>query len=647
MRARRTAWLLLVLGLLALPRGGARADTTPRLGADANPADLADPFTFTLNPALAPLVRPQAAAGFQVLHWGLLPGAADLNTGAVMWGGRQAFGGLTAGASWLETPLWADRAFSAGYGRHVLAGLSLGVRAGLEQRAFNRDRFDLSYGAADDPLLAGSLARTVPTLALGASYSLPWQGVTAGFVLENPHEPNISLDGDDAVTLSATVRAGVAWESARGQLSVGLADDRWRTRWSAGGRWSVLGEHGLLARFDTDRWAVGARIAATERVWVEYTFTESRSDLASASSGSHGIVVCLHAPGREPLTSVYRHHSVADAPYAAPAAAAVAPHFPTPAAAPLPAPTLGGPQLQLAAADTALIRVKRLVRTFDSDVDMARVRRLPRWRIGVMDSTWSERVAWDVGAVPLDGALPEARGRGVYSEAYQEGVAELQSRVGGGRDLVIAAEPDQLERARFLAARVAGDSLRGVEIRTLEPVADPRLRAVMNAPVGSAAIPAVEEVTLRQFAAIPLRILALGDAGEINGWTLEIRDSDGQPVRAWAGVSTPPAAIGWDWTDTDGRPVDVDVYTCELTWRDRTGLVRRAPRREIVIARQTFQRTLAFGRDQAPLRALPDAVPVLILDPGTSETPTSDRSAQPDPADVSRADGAEQGRTKR
>lgn len=627
----------------------AHADTTPRLGADANPADLNDPFAYALNPAVAQFTRPQVAAGFQVLHWGLLPDAAALNTGGVVWAGRQDLGGLTLAASWLGTPLWADRQLTAGYGRRVLAGLSLGVSAGIDQRAFDRDGFDLSDGAADDPLLAGSLAKTVPTLSFAASYSLPLQGVTAGLVLENPHEPSIALDGSDAATLTATLRAGLAWEGTQGQLTAGVADDEWRTRWSAGGRWNVLGELGLLARLDTDRWSLGARVAATPKIWVEYTFTQPRSDLAAAASGTHGLVVCLHPPGREPTPVGYRHRPVDGAPYYSEAAQAGAPAFPIVAAAPLPTPTVAGPQLQaVAAVDTALIRVKRLVRVFAPDVDMQQVRRLPRWRIGVLDSSWSERVTWDPTA-GAQTAHPEARlSRGSYSDDYRSGMGELRQRLDeGGPGLVIMADQGQLERARFLAAQAGDDSLGRVEIRAMQPIGDARLHELLFAPVGTDSIAAVEEFVLREHPAIPIRILVLGEADEITGWTLEIRDSRDRPVRAWAGMTAPPAAIGWDWNDADGRPVAVDTYAYQLTWRDRTGQVRRAPRREILIARQTLQRTLEFGRDQAPLDALPDARPVLILDPGLPVTTDDDRKPEPAAADLSRVGLAPNGRNER
>ena len=627
----------------------ARADTTPRLGADANPADLNDPFAYALNPAVAQFTRPQVAAGFQVLHWGLLPDAADLNTGGVVWAGRQDFGGLTLAASWLGTPLWADRQLSAGYGRRVLAGLSLGVSVGLDQRAFDRDGFDLTGGAVDDPLLAGSLSKTVPTVSFAASYSLPLQGVTAGLVLENPHEPSIALDGSDAVSLSATLRAGLAWEGTQGQLTAGVADDEWRTRWSAGGRWTVLGEHGLLARLDTDRWSLGMRVAATPKLWVEYTFTQPRSDLAAAASGTHGLVVCLHPPGREPAPVGYRHRPVDGAPYFSEAAPSKLPAFPAVAAAPLPTPAVAGPQLQaVAAVDTALIRVKRLVRVFAPDVDLQQVRRLPRWRIGVLDSSWSGRVTWDPTA-GAQTAHPEAKlSRGTYSDDYRSGMGELRQRLDqGSPGLVILADAGQLERARFLAAQAGDDSLGRVEIRALQPIADARLRELLFAPVGADSIAAVEELVLREHPAIPIRILVLGEADEITGWTLEIRDSRDRPVRAWAGMTAPPAAIGWDWNDADGEPVAVDTYTYQLTWRDRTGQVRRAPRREILIARQTLQRTLEFGRDQAPLDALPDARPVLILDPGLPATTDDDRKPEPAAADLSRVGLAPNGRNER
>ena len=616
---RSAGVLLLVLSLLAaLPASAANF----RLGSEANPADLLDPFAFGVNPALGEMTLPTVAAGFQVLHWGLLENTGDLNTGGVIWAGRRSFGGLSLGLNYLSTPLWGDRQLQAGYGRRVVAGLSLGVGVGLNQRAFSKGDIDLSHGSPDDPLLAGALDRTVPTLSLAAAYSLPLEGVTAGFVVENPHQPNISIGGyDDSVYLPTVLRAGLSWERELFQVTAGLVDDDLRTRLAGSARASILGGHGLVGRLETDQWSLGARIALTPRAWFEYTFTQPRSELADAASGTHGIVLCLHTPGRPAPPVTYDHRPLPDGAYR-PAGVAV-----VPAASPPAVPVrLAGPPLPAtyfqvtAAVDTALVRVKRLRRRFAPGVDMAQVRRLPRWRIGVLDSTWSDRITWDVTA-GMTAAHPESElPRGNYSERYETDMTSLRSglRDAPGAGLVIAADEDQLDRARYLASQVTGDSLQAgrVEIRRLQPVTDPTLRRRLFQPVGGDSIPPLEEVTLRQLPVIPFAVRHLGATDGVDAWRLEIRDSAGEPVRTLAGRGAPPRELGWDWRDAAGRLVEVDHYTYRLVWRDTAGRMRHTPDRELLIARQVMQRTLEFGTGQAPLRDLQKARPVLILDPG-------------------------------
>lgn len=637
-RRRHTAlWLgallLSVLVTMATPAGA----QSLRLGSEANPADLLDPFAYGVNPALDEMTLPQIAAGFQVLHWGLLENTGDLNTGSLIWAGRRSFGGLSLGLNYLSTPLWGERQLLAGYGRRVVAGLSLGASLGVNQRSFDKDDMDLSQGSADDPLLAGSLSRTVPTLSLAAAYSLPLEGVTAGVVLENPHTPNISIGGyDDSVYLPATWRVGLSWEQESFQIAGGLVDDELRTRLSASARANILGGHGLLGNMQTDHWAVGLHLTLTSKAWFEYTFTQPRSELADAASGTHGIVLCFHAPGRPAAPVTYDHTPLTDAPYRPGDVQAVAPVLPDPEPVRLTGPDPRRTHFHVAAAvDTALVRTKRLRRVFAPGVDMDQVRRLPRWRIGVLDSTWSDQITWDVTAGMTE-AHPESElPRGNYSADYQTGVHNLQSGLADapGTGLVIAADSDQLDRARYLASKVTGDSLRAdqVEVRRLRPIADPALRRHLFTPVGQDSIPPVEEVTLYQAPSIPFVIGHLGPTERVEAWRLEIRDSLGRDVRVLGGRGAPPNTVNWDWRDHRGRVVEVDHYTYRLVWRDTHG-VRHTPEAEILIARQVLQRTLEFGTDQAPLRDLEKARPVLILDPGRAGL-TAGRSLQDDSID--------------
>ncbi|PID78585.1 hypothetical protein CSB20_14420, partial [bacterium DOLZORAL124_64_63] len=244
--------------LLTVP---ALAQNEPIFGNTGQVADLNDPFAYGLNPALGEMTRTQVAVGWQVLHLGLLERSADLNTGGIIYTTRKFGGGISLDAGYLSTPMWGVKRLRAGFGRRVFAGLSLGVSAGLNQRAFDLSGVDLSHGSYLDPLITGGLNRTVGTLGLGAAYSLPLRGLTLGVLLENPHEPNISLGGYDDVVLPATWRAGLNWERRFFTLDAGVVDRQWRNTYALGARGTVLGEHSLLARLETDQWSLGARVA--------------------------------------------------------------------------------------------------------------------------------------------------------------------------------------------------------------------------------------------------------------------------------------------------------------------------------------------------------------------------------------------------
>lgn len=625
MRFFRTCFAVLFCALFPLtPPGVAWAQDEPIFGNTSQVADLNDPFAYALNPALGEMTGNQVAAGFQVLHLGFLANSADLNTGGIVYTTRKFGGGLTLDADYLTTPLWGVQRFRAGFGRRVVAGLSLGLSVGINQRSFDLSSVDLSQGSYVDPLLSGNLNKTVGTTALAAAYSLPWQGLTAGVVLENPHEPNISLDSYDDVVLASILRAGMQWERRFFTLNAGMVDRQYRSTYDFGVRGTFLGEHSLIARYESDQWVVGARLSLSKSAWLEYTYTEPRSDLADLTSGSHGLVVCWRGKGRSHPEVRYSHDRLEDGPYNAGLAAdrlAVLPQPPAIELDPV-APTRTFFTVT-AEVDTALIRVKRLRRVFGPQVDMAQVRRLPRWRIGVLDSTWSDRVTWDITEGMTEAFPQNDLPRGNYSENYRARMDTLAKdlRDGRGGDLVIAAESDQLDRARYLARKVGADSLANagsprVTIKELKPVANEGLRRMLLRPVGMDSIPAVEEITLYQTDAIAITMLGWGDLFGVRAWNLEITDSLDETVRRIGGDGAPPARVVWDGRDQRGRRVDVDEYSYRLHWRDASGVDHQTITRNILVARQVMQRTLEFGVQKTPLEDLQRRRPTLILDPG-------------------------------
>ncbi len=623
MTPRRTLQILLIMvSVWLLDASTVLGQNEPIFGSTSQVADLSDPFAYGLNPALGEMTLRQVSAGFQILHLGFLENSADLNTGGLIYTTRKFGGGLSFDANYLSTPMWGVKKFRIGFGRRVIAGLSLGLAAGLDQRSFDLSGADLSQGSYVDPLMLGGLNRTVGTLGLAAAYSFPLQGVTAGAVLENPHQPNISLGGHDgSVYLPATLRAGLSWERELFMLNAGVVDGQWRTTYSTSARGNIYGRHSLLARLETDQWVLGARMAVGDQAWLEYTYTQPRSELAGLTSGSHGIVLCWHASGRAKPPIRYHHDQPDPGSYQPRLAAETDEFFPQARSVKVaPREPTHGFFTVKAVHDTALVRIKRLKRVFGEGVDMAQIRRLPRWRIGVMDSTWSDRVTWDITEGMTDAYPENDLPRGNYSDGYRADMDSLgralQQSPNG--ELIIVAGEDQLDRARYLARKVGADSLMAgrVKIKRLRALDNENLRRQLMRPVGADSIPSLEEITLYQNPAIIIQLHRLGDVSGIQAWTVEILDSLERPVRQFAGRGNPPTQISWDWRDGHGRRVDVDQYTYQLRWRDASGGKHHTIAREILIARQVMQRTLEFGVQKTPLRDLKRQQPLLILDPG-------------------------------
>ncbi len=642
-RSRRLRLLVLAIALASLQLVilSAPAPATERYDTNTIPADLNDPFAYTVNPALGEMTLDQVAAGYRLLHLGLLEQSTDLHTGRLVYAGKRRFGGLSIDLGYLTTPLWEERELGAGWGKRIWRGLSLGAAAGFNQRGFVGSAIDVADPG--DPLMAASLTKTVPTTRFALAWTRPLWGVTAGFVLENPHEPNVSFSDDETVVLAQTWRLGLGYEGHGVQVAAGLIDDEFDTHPSGSARVLLLGGNALTARFGQRSWALGARLVVNRELFVDYEFSLPRSDLANETAGSHGIAICYQPFGRpEPVTGL-THRDPVDHDYQPDLSAPRSAALPTAKSFSLPLLTAKANHLLTAKAnhfcvqapvDTALIRIKRLKRSFSPLVDMAQIRQLPRWRIGVLDTTWSDRVAYSIAAQAQPARPDRELPRGNYSAAYMRNVRELgeQLQTATGTSVTIVADAEQLDRAAYLAGKLAGQSeveytpdTQQIGIYQLPALDDRQRWHRLNRPVGQEAIPAVEEITLYQFERVPFIVHTFGPRDRVAAWTWTLRDSDGATVRTIAAAAAPPDTIWWDWRNERGEIVAVDSYSYQFSWRHPDGTHSQLPPQPLQVARQVIQRSLVFGNTELPPEALQRGETMLLLDPGSR----TGRSAAP------------------
>jgi hypothetical protein len=615
--------LFVAVALLTAP-AGAGADEA-RIGAEANPADLRDPFAYLVNPGLGEVTADRLAVGYRLLHLGVVEKASDLGTAGVAYAGRRSFGGLSAGLSVLRSPLSREYIAGAGYGRYLGAGFILGAGAGLYQRSFRPAGFVVESDT--DPLLQGQLTSSVPTLSVGGTWWRPDLGLTLAAVLENPHEPDASLAGDGSAPLRRTWRFGAGWEGDAWQLAGSVARDDWRTRWSVLGRGFVLGAHALGFRVGGTDWRVTARFAVGDRFWLEYGVGFPWSGIAGESSGTHGLVLCWRQPTRPSPRGAAEVGAAETA--AQTGAEAVPESTEEPGTEIGPAGETGpgsesSPEIGVGAAgiigapppaesgfevrapsDSVFVRVKRLRREFAPEAPRARLSHLPLWKAGVLDSTWSENVTWSPTIAEPSMAPGAEKPLGEYSGGYQTQVRQLAAwlREHPSEDVVVAAPAAQLPRARYLARRIARaagrqeDPPSGVVIQLLPVGASPSLMR----PVGNDSLPEREEIVLREYDPLPFAVRRIGTGGvPTTSWYLEIRDARGREIRRIEGSGTPPAVVDWDWRDKIGRRVREAAVTYRWGWTEADGGTYTTPERSLQVVWEIRQRTLRFGREIAP-----------------------------------------------
>jgi len=281
-----------------------------------------------------------------------------------------------------------------------------------------------------------------------------------------------------------------------------------------------------------------------------------------------------------------------------------------------------------AADDTVGIRVKRLVRHF-ADVDSATIYHLPRWRVGVLDSTWNDRIAWSLTEGMVEVAPAGERPGGEYSPEYVARVSELAQRLRSDPDaeLVVAAQRSQFERARYLAERVAREAGRtygldgGISVRELSAAADSARQRALLEPVGIDSLPPVAEITLYEHENIVFLVHRNTMDAVATSWNLELHDTAGRLVRTLGGQGAPPDSVRWDWRDDAGVVVPVGSYRYRLGWRDGGGQQYWSPERSLAVTRRVMQRTLTFERQ--PVGTLPTSTQpsVLILDRDRGPSP--------------------------
>ncbi len=488
-----------------------------------NPVDPTDLWITTVNPAAVSFQHSQMALGLEVLHAGFVPG--------------QVFG-LHESRLNLSLPYWLPlelatgldlRVFNAAIYREVEANwllsrkvygpLALGVRLGLENRAFDASEFNLVD--PNDPLLApGRARRLTPNLGLG----LYWQHErwALGAAVNHLDQPNIASAG--MARLPREFSAALSYRI--GNFAPSLV-------WNSSGANSLFGINlsASLARL------VGMRTGFEEggpfRVESQFRFSRDSqiayavnfptAAVSGASAGTHQLAFG-HIFGREP--------------------------------------DLGPPVLSMSSTRLQIIE-SRVRRTVDAGLAPARLQDLPGLSQDFVDAR--QRLG-NVVVVPIgdhNQPAPAAEVAASYRVLGRHVALLRQSNPGLPLALRVPQNDSETARlARRLLAAEAGVDPGGILIGYQSHISPPSLAGFKaGGTTVEQAAPSLTPGTVTFAIDVP------GRRRLAKEWQLAILSATQQPVRVFSGRGRLPETIEWDWRDADGRLVPPGAYEAVLQVR--------------------------------------------------------------------------------
>ncbi len=494
-----------------------------------NPADRQRPWTPEINPAVIAFQDLQLSLGMKVFHLGFVPGnefALRENRLNLSWPLLLPWEtGVGVDLRHFTAGLYSETAASLLFSREFLPGLSLGLKWGIERRAFDASQF---VGIdPDDPLLAGSSAATNFNVGVGAYFES--ERLLFGVGVDHLNRPNVGQASTAIfpreIALSLGYRLGLFLPTLL------LHDDgvRWRYGFSLVATRKRMGavrigyENGMPLKIE-------AQLRLHPRSQLDYALDLPGEGTRGASAGTQELV----------YTHILKRR-----------------------------PDIQQPEILLSTNRLEVLREK-IIRSMSAGLTDLDLKRWPELLPDYVNSTRPHENVLAFIAGPLNrfetrnGRIQRWRRLGRLIVDFQRRYPNLKTYVlyngKSRRNLIDAAvirksaEFQQGDPRRIAIARLKPDSSRR-DVRGFRP--------------GRVSIQRKKPRLSARELRIELRVP--GKTRRTYGWQLIIRREGGRPLVRFSGNGALPEVLKWDWRDGRGRIVGPGSYLCELYVRRRTG----------------------------------------------------------------------------
>ncbi len=554
-----------------------------------------DAKSLQANPALISFQRPKIAFGAKAYHVGLgTEGGVPLRQGFFTASAPYLFLGrigMSGQVQYFDSPIFNRVMGGFSASGEVTRWFSFGVSASALNISYNRDEF---VGVdPNNPVFAEGTGRTTMSLGAGA-YLEPIPGLGLAFGGRHLNSPNLSLTGDSEGAEDPQIFGGISYT---------FGPVRARAE-------AHTGRHGVESIFAVEAYSTAGsffRLGATPTgtlgqaeaqlhvggpLSLNYSYELPFSDLSGATSGTHQFTVVFEF-GRTPALPDKVQ----------------APSLPITAEREEISAELQ-PKVHLAATDSYVQNLQqRIVRSFDEDVPEEALRQLAEEDVGQIDSTFAQ-VRRPSAVSPVRDLPDTIEFADLLSEDYLDAVGSLQALLASreGQQLSITGQDEEVIKAIGLRNWL----LDGDEVPSDHILVD---QGGDRTPIDLDELQMEEELIMVLPRFTRLFPIASYQRDAIASWELNVRDSQDQVVRQFAGTGTIPEEVHWEWDDEQGTPLDAGVYRYALTWEDVDGNTHLSNERSFYVRQVVRTINIEVTRDADRALQEPADIYDLRIDP--------------------------------
>jgi hypothetical protein len=546
-----------------------------------HPLDIRSGQAHLLNPSIISYQPSMIQAGMRVFHLGFLDESAGrfrLNyISVVLPRSLPQDLAVAAHAQSLNMPIYSQSYFSFALSRRFKNLFSVGLKAGLLSKSYNRDDFNLVD--LDDPVFKNQKGFTRLDLGGGVTF-WPLPSVSVSLSRDHLNRPNVAL-GQAKFKLDGENHLALAYHF--GNLQTAFLTQRDGQGLRAGGFFQYDDPAWGFLRLGIDKLAMNleSRLQLYGPVSLNYSLNYPTADLRGETSGSHEFALVFEL---DRLSSLPKLQTPPPFRYTFAAPARFEP------------PT---PRVYLRAENDVLeITAKRLQRVVAPDVPAQALAALSAYDLGVFDSSFvSRNLSFHV--TPLAEADTSVKLLGLYSNDYRYSLRQLSENINKtpGATATIVTNPFAKSRAQALRNYLIDNSpLDLKKIQVGEPDFENRLdslRAYRRA--GSATrnliVPREEVLALNPQAAI-FHIATANFSAPPKRWQLAVEKENGAAVWKMEGQDRIPQQLVWNWHDNAGKVVAPGYYRYFISWQTADGYLYQSPAGRFYVKK--FQRTITI-----------------------------------------------------